>query len=169
METRHFQGYNCDLAELQKTIEKYFIGRCYKVTNFCKDAVYLTQAFKEQLIDCAIFSKIVGSPAAFDISLGFGTKTNNIQKLPNLDNIPIQTKLLLGEPLLEKNFWNYVTTNAELRRNTYGAVRSSVAQSAPIWREREIVTEIEVVYCRYCGAKNNARMTSCSQCGAKIV
>jgi hypothetical protein len=82
MENRQFKGYNCDLAELQKSIEKYFIGKCYRVTNFHKDTIYLTQAFKEPMADRAIFSKITGTPANFDVSLGYGERTKSIQKLP---------------------------------------------------------------------------------------
>jgi ribosomal protein L40E len=84
------------------------------------------------------------------------------------DNIPLQTKLLIGEPMLEKNFWKYVTTQADLKRNTYAGAKVTVPHLSPIWKEREIIKEIEVKYCRYCGAKNNAGMTTCTQCGANL-
>ncbi|MBT0160008.1 hypothetical protein G4O51_08485 [Candidatus Bathyarchaeota archaeon A05DMB-2] len=167
MESRQFQGYNCDLAELQNKIEIYFAGRNYRVTNFHKENIYLTQAYKKEMGDKAILAKIEGTPSEFNVSIGFGTRIKNIQSYA-LEKIPLQIKLLLGEPSLEKNFWNYFTTQADLKRNTYGLTRTQVSTFPSIWREREIVKEIEVIYCRYCGAKNNARMTSCTECGAKL-
>ncbi len=169
MERQQFQGYNCDLNEIQKSVEMYFVGKGYRVTNFHKDLIYLTQAYKNEMGQKCIMVKIAGSYANFDISLGTGDRINNIATLPaTLEKIPLQTKLLLGEPLLEKNFWNFILTKAELRRNTYGASKPVFSQSPQVWREREIVREIEIVYCRYCGAKNNARLTTCSQCSAKL-
>lgn len=168
MENRNFKRYNCDLAELQKSIGKYFIGKCYRVTNFHKDTIYLIQAFKEPMANNAIFSKITGNPANFDVSLGYGEKIKSIQKLPSFDDIPFQTKLLVGEPMLEKNFWKHVTTQADLKRNTYSVANVTTPHLSPVWREREIIKEIEVIYCRYCGVKNNARMTTCTQCGANL-
>ncbi len=167
MESRHFQGYNCDLAKLQDKIEIYFVGRNYRVTNFHKDTIYLTQAHKKEMGDKAILAKIEGTPREFNVSIGFGTRIKNIQS-SILEKIPFQTKLLLGEPTLERNFWNYFTTQAELKRNTYRITKTNVPRFSQVWREREIVKEIEVVYCRYCGAKNNARLTSCTECGAKL-
>ena len=155
------------MAELQNKIEIYFVGKNYRVTNFHKDNIYLTQAYKKEMGDKAILAKIEGIPSVFDVSIGFGTRIKNILNSP-LERIPLQTKLLLGEPSLEKNFWNYFTTQADLKRNTYGMAKANVSEFPPVWREREIVKEIEVIYCRYCGAKNNARMTSCTQCGANL-
>jgi len=117
--------------------------------------------------DKAIIVKMVGIPREFNVSIGFGARIKNIQNAI-LEKIPLQTKLLLGDPSLEKNYWNYFATQADLKRNTHGLKRTQVTAFSPVWREREIVKEIEVIYCRYCGAKNNARMTSCTECGAKL-
>ena len=128
-----------------------------------------TEAYKNEMGDRGIFTKIVGTPMDFDVSIGFGERIKNIQSLQStFEKIPLQVKLLLGEPVLEKNFWNYVTTQADLKRNTYGLSKTNVSEFPQIWREREIVREIEVIYCKYCGAKNNARRTSCTQCGANL-
>ena len=43
------------------------------------------------------------------------------------------------------------------------SVRSEVST-----HEREVIKEIEVVYCAYCGAKNIARSNYCTNCRAKI-
>lgn len=169
MERQQFQGYNCDLGEIQKCIEIYFAGKGYRVTNFHKDSIYLTQAYKNELMGKCILSKIVGSYTNFDISIGIGEQIKNIANLPAaFEKIPLQTKLLLREPLLENNFWNYVLTKAELKRNTYGISKPNLTEQPMVWREREVVREIEVVYCRYCGAKNNARLTTCNNCNAHL-
>lgn len=34
--------------------------------------------------------------------------------------------------------------------------------------QKETIREIEVIYCSYCGTKNNARTSTCTQCGAKL-
>jgi ribosomal protein L40E len=167
MESRQFRGYNCDLIELQNKTEIYFAGRTYRVTNFHKDKTYVTQAYKKEMGDKAIITKIEGTPSEFAVSIGLGTRIKNIQNF-GLEKIPLQTRILLGEPALEKNFWNYFTTQVELKRNTYGMAKAKPSEYPQIWREREIVKEIEVIYCRYCGAKNNARMTACTQCGANL-
>ena len=72
--------------------------------------------------------------------------------------------------LLEKNFMNYIATKAELKRNTFGMGISNSTQPflAPVWKERKVIREIEVVYGRYCGTKNNARQTNCVKCNASI-
>jgi ribosomal protein L40E len=169
METRKFRGYNCDLTDLQNKIKTYFAGKNYRVTNFHKEKLYLTQAYKSEMGNKAIIAKIEGNPSEFDVTLGFGERIANIQTLQlTLEKIPFQTKLLLAEPTLENNFWNYFSTQADLRRNTYRIAKAKFSEFSPVWREREIVKEIEVVYCRYCGAKNNARMTSCVKCGANL-
>lgn len=169
MERRQFQGYNCDLAELQKKIETYFVGKGYRATNFHKDTIYLTQAHKNEMGARSIFTKIVGTPANFEVLIGFGERIRDIRSLQStLEKIPLQIKLLLGEPMLEKNFWNYVTTQADLKRNTYGLTKANVPEFPQVWKEREIIKEIEVVYCRYCGAKNSARRASCTQCGGNL-
>ena len=169
MERRQFQGYNCDLSELQKKIETYFVSKGYRVTNFHKDTVYLTQAHKTEMGDKSIFLKMVGAPVNFDITIGFAKRIRDIQSLQSkLGKIPVHVKLLLGEPMLEKNFLNYFTTQADLKRNTYGLKKVNAPESPQVWKEREIIREVEVVYCRYCGAKNNARRTSCAQCGGNL-
>jgi ribosomal protein L40E len=168
MEKQTFQGYNCDLAQLQKSIATYFIGKCYRVTNFYKEKMYVTQAYKNQMGSRTIICQIQGVPENFDISIGLGTKITNINTLQPLEKIPLDIKVLLGEPLLERNFLNYIFTQTELKRNTFGLVKTDNPSLAPVWKEREIVREIEVIYCRYCGTKNNARQTNCSKCNATL-
>ena len=169
MESQQFQNCNCDLFKIQKGIEVYFVGKGYLVTNFHKDLVYLTQATKKELSEKCIIAKILGNYAKFEIILGMSNRISNIDSLPTeLESIPLSTKLLLKEPFLEKDFWNFVHTNVDLGRYTYRFSEAIPPQQVPVVEEREIVTEIEIVYCRYCGAKNNAMLTNCTQCGAKL-
>jgi len=171
MERQTFEKYNCDLTQIQKNIATYFVGRCYRVTNFFKDKLYVTQAYKSQTGNKAIICQITGIPEKFEISIGFGLKITNVNSLQPLEKIPLDVKVLLGEPLLERNFLNYIFTQTELKRNTFGLGKTDAASFqtlAPIFREREVVREIEVMYCRYCGTKNNARQTNCSKCNATL-
>jgi hypothetical protein len=167
MERREFQGYNCDLIELQNKIEIYFVGKNYKATSFHKGKTYLVQAYKDEMGENAILTQIEGTPKEFKASIGFGPRIKNI-KDASLKEIPWQIKLVLGEPILENNFWDFFTTLAELKRNSHGRAKAKWAKQHRAWQEREIVREIEVVYCRYCGGKNNARLTRCTQCGGKL-
>ena len=171
MEKQTFQGYNCDLSQLQKTAGTYFIGRGYRVTNFFKEKTYLVQASKNQLGNKAIFCQIQGVPENFDVTIGVSPKITNINALQPIEKVSLDIKVLLGDPLLERNFLNYFSTQAELKRNTFGlhgSVNSPFMPMPPIWKEREIITEVEVVYCRYCGTKNNARQMNCAKCGAAL-
>ena len=61
--------------------------------------------------------------------------------------------------------------SSEYRPSQYSQPSPSVIVQMPPpppTTERETIREIEVVYCRYCGTKNNARNTSCTRCGAKL-
>ena len=167
MERREFQGYNCDLIELQNKIEIYFVGKNYRVTSFHKGKTYLIQALKDEMGENAILAQIEGTPNEFKASIGFGPRIKNI-KDATLKEIPWQIKLVLGEPVLESSFWDFFTTLTELKRNSFGRRKAKAERRRRVWREREIVREIEVVYCRYCGGKNNARLTRCTQCGGKL-
>jgi hypothetical protein len=174
MENQTFKGYNCDLAQLQKSIGTYFMGKCYKVTNYFKENTYLTQAHKIQMSNKAIVAKIQGTYDTFDVSIGLSEKITNINSFQSMDKIPLEVKMVLAEPFLERNFLSYISTQAELKRNTFGLFGSPNSipppppQMAPVWREREIITEIEIVYCRYCGTKNNARLSTCTKCNASL-
>ena len=168
MEKKTFQGYYCDLARLQNSVAIYFIGKGYRVTNFYKEKMYVTQVYKNQMGTKAIVCQIQGDPENFDISIGASSKITNINTLQPLGKMPIEIKVLLADPLLERNFLNYIFTQAELKRNSFGLVSVNSLSSAPIWKEREIVREIEVVYCRYCGLKNNARQSNCTKCNASL-
>lgn len=42
------------------------------------------------------------------------------------------------------------------------------AKPAPIIIQKETITEVEVIYCRHFGTKNNARLARCAQCSAPI-
>ena len=170
MERQTFLAYNCDLTTLHKSMETYFVGKCYRANNFFKENLYLTQAYKKQLGNNVIVAQIQGAPENFDISIGYSQKINNINAIQPFEKIPFNTKVILGEPLLEKNFMNYIATQAELKRNTFGMGISNSTPPflAPVWKEREVIREIEVVYCRYCGTKNNARQTNCVKCSASL-
>jgi hypothetical protein len=169
MEQRQFQGYNCDLIALQEYIEIYFAGKGFRVTNFHKGTVYLTQIRKSELGSKSIFIKILGIPTRFEVSMGLGETIKNINRTPSsFERIPFSIKLLLGELRLESDFWNFFTTQAQLNRNTFGLHKRVISRSQSVQREREIVREIEIMYCRYCGAKNVARRTTCLQCGGNL-
>lgn len=169
MEKKQFDGYNCDLVSLQETIEIYFTGRGFRVTNFHRGTTYLTQAYKNELRNKSLFVRLVGTPERFEVSIGQGKRINSIQNFPSsLEKTSFLDKLRIGEFRLESDFWNFVTTQIDLQRNTYGLKKPSVPLSPHFLKEREVVREIEVIYCRYCGAKNNARRTTCTKCGGNL-
>lgn len=133
--------------------------------------MYVTQAYKTQMVGMAIISQILGTPENFDIAIGVGSKITNVNNLQPLEKVPLDIKILLGEPFLERTFLSYISTQADLKRNTFGLTpvqNQQLFAATPVWREREIVREIEVVYCRYCGTKNNARQMNCSKCSATL-
>ena len=169
MDQRHFDGYNCDLITLQEDIEIYFTGKGFRVTNFHKGTEYLTQIQKHELGSTRIFIQIAGIPSRFEVSIGLGEALKDIDETPpSFESIPFSVKILLGELRLESDFWTFVSTQAQLHRNTVDVKTRALSRSQPVQREREIVREIEVVYCKYCGAKNVARRTSCLQCGGNL-
>ena len=169
METKQFDGYNCDLVRLQETIEIYFTGRGFRVTNFHRGTTYLNQAYKDELRTKSLFIRIVGTPERFEVAIGQGKRINSIQNFPSaLDKTSFFTKLRIGELRLESDFWNFITTQIDLQRNTYGLKKPFMPFSPPFFKEREVVREIEVIYCRYCGTKNNARRTTCTKCGGNL-
>ncbi|MCW4038368.1 MAG: hypothetical protein NWF13_06485 [Candidatus Bathyarchaeota archaeon] len=169
MERRQFQGYNCDLIALQEDIEIFFAGKGFRVTNFHKGTIYLTQIHKNELGAQSIFIKIVGVPTRFEVSIGMGETIKNINHVPSsFEGIPFSVKLILGELRLESDFWNFFSTQAQLNRNTFELKKRTSSRSQPLLREREIIREIEIVYCNYCGTKNVARRTSCLQCGGSL-
>jgi len=47
-------------------------------------------------------------------------------------------------------------------------MKDSAPLTAPSIREREIIKEIEVVYCPYCKVKNSARSSFCRNCGGSL-
>ena len=124
------------------------------------------------MVSKAVICEILGAPENFDITIGLGNKITNINTLQPLEKIPLDTKVLLGEPFIERSFLSYISTQAELKRNTFGLMpiqNQQLSAASPVWREREIVREIEVVYCRYCGAKElSARQMNCSKCSATL-
>jgi hypothetical protein len=169
MQKKQFRGYNCDLSDLQKSVELYFVGRGFRVTNFHMRSLYLTQAFKNGLGSKRLNIQISGTPADFDVTMGLGERIDSIKNhKPSFEDISLSDRTLMGELRLESNFWNYLTTRAELRRNCVGMAKTSIPPSPTIYKERETIREIEVIYCRYCGTKNNARLTSCTHCGARL-
>jgi len=82
MEQRQFQDYNCELILLQEDIEIYFAGKGFRVTNFHKGKVYLTQIRKKELGSKSIFIKIVGVPKRFEVFMGLGETIKNINSTP---------------------------------------------------------------------------------------
>jgi hypothetical protein len=168
MGNQSFHQYNCDLLQLQKSIAPYFIGRGYAVTNFFKEKIYVTQAYKPQLGSKALICKLEGTHADFQVYFGLSERIANINFLQTIENLSIDCKILLGDPLLERNFFNFVSTQAELKRNTFGLFHLTTVASSPFMKEREIIIEIEVTYCRHCGQKNNARLANCTHCNASL-
>jgi hypothetical protein len=169
MAQRHFDGYNCDLIALQEDIEIYFAGKGFRVTNFHKGTVYLTQIQRQELGAQRIFVRMVGIPSRFEVDIGLGKVLKDIDETPpSFEGIPFSVKLLLGELRLESDFWTFMSTQAQLHRNTVDMKTRALSPSQPVQRDREIVREIEVVYCKYCGAKNVARRASCLHCGGNL-
>jgi ribosomal protein L40E len=55
------------------------------------------------------------------------------------------------------------------RRSLTQSYSIQVAQGSPApIVQKEIIREIEVIYCSHCGTKNNARASNCSRCGAQL-
>ncbi|MCL1976737.1 MAG: hypothetical protein FWG55_01300 [Candidatus Bathyarchaeota archaeon] len=168
--TQIFNGYNCDLGQLQKSVAIHFVGKGFFITNFHKATLYVVQAYKNFLGNRAIICQIVGTPEKFDVTIGIGDKISNINTLPTITKISFGTRMQLDDPLIERNLFSFMSTQAELNRNTFGVFTPTISTVSPVQvvKEREIVREIEVIYCRYCGAKNNARLSNCSTCNAAL-
>jgi len=172
-----FNGFNCDLGQIQKSVAVYFIGKGFFITNFHKDTLYVVQAYKRFLGNRVIICQIAGKPEKFDVTVGIGDKIGNINTLPTIEKIPFGTKmqfdipsLLLDEKSIEQSLFSFISTQAELNKNTFGVFTPTISKVSPVpvVREREIVREVEVLYCRYCGAKNNARLSKCITCNATL-
>jgi len=169
MDQRHFDGYNCDLIAVQEDIEIYFAGKGFRVTNFHKGTIFLTQLQRQELGSTRIFVRIVGIPSRFTVSIGRGEALKDIDETPSsFESIPFSVKLLLGDLRLESDFWTFISTQAPLHRTTVDVKTRALSPSPPVQRDRWIVREIEVVYCKYCGAKNVARRASCLHCGGNL-
>jgi hypothetical protein len=169
MDQRHFDGYDCDLIAVQEDIEIYFAGKGFRVTNFHKGIVYLTQLQKQELGSTCIFIHIVGIPSRFTVSIGRGEVLKDIDETPlSFENIPFSVKLLLGDLRLESDFWTFMSTQVQLHRTAVDVKTRAFSPSQLVQRDRLIVREIEVVYCKYCGAKNVARRASCLHCGGNL-
>ena len=169
MESQSFKDYNCDLIELQERIELHFIDKGYLTTNFHKKQVYVTQAYKTELGEKCLIIRIVGDFNNFEVTLGVNNRIDNIDTLPDvLEVIPLETKILVKDPFLANDFWSFLQKDLELNRNTYRTPEQLSPHPAQMVAEREIVREVEVVFCEYCGAKNSAMLTNCSQCGARL-
>ncbi len=169
MDSRPFEGYNCDLLALQEDVEIYFTGKGFRVTNFHKGTVYLTQLQKPELGSTRVFVRLVGVPSRFEVTIGLGDALTDIDDAPPaFDSVPLSVKLLLGDLGFESDFWTFMATHVPLHRLPCDAPTRAPAPSPPGPRDREIVREIEVVYCRYCGTKNVARRATCLRCGGTL-
>jgi hypothetical protein len=172
-----FNGFNCDLEQIQKSVAVYFIGKGFFITNFHKNALYVVQAYKHFLNKRAIICQISGKPEKFDVTIGIGDKIDNINVLPTIEKIPFGMRIqfdsmsiLLDGKSIEQNLFSFILIQAELKRNTFGVFTPTISKISPtpVVRDRYIVQEIEVIYCRYCGAKNRARRSNCSTCNAAL-
>lgn len=168
MTSKTFREFNCDLKELRESLEAYLIGREFKVQNFYKQGIYLTQAKKENTLfkDC-IFIKIEGVPQKFQVTIGKGTCLRDIRQLRTHSELKLTDNLLLGELRFEPDLWTFIETKAELKRNTAELQRRTIP-SPPYQIMKEITREIEVIYCQHCGTKNNARLVKCQHCNASL-
>jgi ribosomal protein L40E len=105
----------------------------------------------------------------FEVMIGMGARINNIRnQQPSFEETSFSDMVSLGSLRIEGNFWDFLTTKVELMKNTFGLGRTTAVDSTQIYRERETVREVEVVYCGHCGTKNNARATFCSYCNASM-
>ena len=109
-------------------------------------------------------------------NLGYLVKAGDQRRTPFKINIP-----LTGRPTfnsVNSNVdWNLnVEVRSNGRRNLNKSYIIQIA-SAPMSAsqatqtsilQKETIREIEVIYCRYCGTKNNARSARCTQCGASL-
>jgi len=168
MTSKTFQEFNCDIKELCESLERYLIGRGFKVQNFYKQGIHLTQARKGNvLIKNCVFIKIQGVPQKFQVTIGKGVFLKDIRQLGTLSEMTLMDNLLLGELRFEPDLWTFIETQVKLKRNTMGLQRQSIP--SPSYQVvKEITREIEVFYCKHYGTKNNARLAKCQHCNATL-
>ncbi len=169
MASRRFEDYNCDLLALQEDVEIYFTGKGFRVTNFHKGTTYLTQLQTPELGSTRIFVRIDGVPSCFEVVIGLGDVLTDIDDAPSaFDSVSLPVKLLLGDLELESDFWTFIATHVPVHRLPDDMPTRASPPTPSIPHDREIVREIEVVYCRYCGTKNLARRATCLRCGGTL-
>ncbi len=169
MASRPFDGYNCDLLALQEDVEIYFTGKGFRATNFHKGTTYITQLQKAELGSMRIFVRISGVPSRFEVTIGLGDAFTDIDDVPPVfDSISLPVKLLLADVGLESDFWTFMATHVPLHRLPEDTSTRASTPTPSLPHDREIVREIEVLYCRYCGAKNLARRATCLRCGGTL-
>ena len=149
MTSKTFQEFNCDIKELFESLELYLIGRGFKVQNFYKQGIHLTQARKgNALTKSCVFIKIQGVPQKFQVIIGKGDYLKDIRQLGTLSELTFMDKLLLGELRFEPDLWTFIETQVKLNRNTFGLQRKNIPKQ-PYQVVKEITREIEVFYCKH--------------------
>jgi hypothetical protein len=182
---------NCDLDKLHRSFEVWFNEKGFRVQSSFNHGVYFTQARKKGVLRTlagasrALFLKIDGDPNRFRISTGTGKWVQNITATALTGVLTggitwVTGSILTGwQKKIEKDLWSFIEKEVDFNRDTFKKPPESVTSPiypreaytqprAPPVREREIIKEIEVVYCTYCGTKNNARSSFCITCGARL-
>ncbi len=186
-----FQNMNCDLGRLHSSFTACFREKGYEVQSNDNHGIYLTQAKKKGFVRTlagasrALFVKIDGDPNNFKISTGTGKWARNIAST-------ILTGFFTGgitwvtgsiftgwQKKIEMDLWTFIDKEVQFKRDTFRQpvrpLPPPIPQREvrtqpypPTIREREIIKEIEVVYCNYCQTKNSARSSFCGKCGAQL-
>ena len=182
---------NCDLDKLHRSFEVWFKEKGFRVQSSFNHGVYFTQARKKGVLRTlagasrALFLKIDGAPNRFRISTGTGKWMQNITATALTGVLTggitwVTGSILTGwQKKIEKDLWSFIEKEVDFNRDTFKkpvepvmpSIRTREVYPQPTTssvREREIVKEIEVVYCTYCGTKNNARSSFCITCGARL-
>jgi hypothetical protein len=169
-----------EFIELQQaTIRLSCVERVKKIRNVKKtrktydsrrDSYIISEEFvPEEYWDSAI---LYDRPLMFYYQPPVPIKSGEIKRMP----------FKIGVPLTARQTYNSIDSNVdwtlglEVRsRGRRGLDRSyriqvanvSVGTQAPVI-QKETIREVEIIYCPYCGVKNNARSPKCISCGAKL-
>ena len=182
---------NCDLGSLHSSITAWFGEKGSEVQSNVSNRVYFTQAKKKGFVRTlagasrALFVKIDGEPNRFKISTGTGKWARNITATVLTGFFTggitwITGSIFTGwQKKIETNLWTFIEKEVQFKRDTFRQhvrpLPSPIPQREvhtqpypPTIREREIIKEIEGVYCTYCQTKNSARSSFCRNCGAQL-
>jgi len=149
------------LNRTKYTKKKMKVGRTFTEQVIPEEYVDKAQLHKDSVVCDLNCAMNVGStrqePFALSVPLtGRGTFRSINHNVDWSLDLKIESK---GRRDLNKSYTIQVAANPLPNNNS---------MQMPVFIQKETTTEVEVVYCRYCRQKNNARSLYCNKCGAPL-